>query len=78
MTHVHHTLLEEFPEHKEKLHELKLNDAHFVSLHDKYDQVNEAINKAEAQIENLSDEHLEDLKKERLALKDEINAILSK
>ncbi|WP_321391995.1 YdcH family protein [Emcibacter sp.] len=76
MTHVNHTLIEEFPEYKEKLHELKLNDSHFVGLHDKYDEVNEAINKAEAQIENISDEALEDMKKERLALKDQIHALL--
>ncbi|MFC7050403.1 YdcH family protein [Emcibacter nanhaiensis] len=76
MTHVHHTLIEEFPEYKDKLHELKVNDPHFVALHDDYDKVNEAINKAESQIENLSDESLEDLKKERVALKDQIYALL--
>lgn len=76
MTHIHHTLAEEFPEHIEKLHNLKMNDQHFVKLHAEYDDVNEEINKAEAGLKPMSDAALEDLKKNRLRLKDEIAKLL--
>lgn len=76
MTHIHHTLAEEFPEHIQKLHDLKINDQHFVKLHTEYDEVNQEINKAEAGLQAMSDTALEDLKKNRLRLKDEIAKLL--
>lgn len=77
MTHIHHTLAEEFSEHLDKLHDLKMNNPHFVKLHSQYDRTNEEINKIEAQIEASSDDFLEDLKKNRLRLKDEIYAMIT-
>ena len=38
-----HDLAHEFPEHKDKLHALKLENAHFVHLKSQYDDVNHQI-----------------------------------
>ena len=66
----HHPLIEEFPEHKDKIHELKVNNNHFRRLAFEYEGIDKAIVRAEQGIEILGDSYLETLKKERLALKD--------
>ena len=76
MTHVPHELHEEFPEHADRIHELKVSNAHFAHLADKYHEVNRAIHRAETEVGPTGDFHLEDMKKERLALKDELAGIL--
>jgi len=78
MSHVHHELHEEFPEDSEVLHALKLGDTHFQKLSDKYHDVNREIHRIEANVEAASDFRLEDLKKERLHLLDEISHIVSR
>ena len=77
MTHVPHELAEEFPEHKDKMHELKMSNHHFGNLSDEYHKVNREIHRIEAEAEAASDEYTEDLKKKRLLLKDEIQEILN-
>jgi uncharacterized protein YdcH (DUF465 family) len=77
MSHVPHELHEEFPNHAETLHKLKTTDAHFARLSDEYHVVNREIHRIEAEIEPTSDEVLEDLKKKRLHLKDQIAAMLA-
>lgn len=72
----HHPLLKEFPEHKEKMHELKLNDKHFESLTEKYENLDKRIFRIESEEEVLDDFSLEKLKKERLKLKDEIHNMI--
>jgi uncharacterized protein len=76
MTHVPHELHEEFPEAGEALHRLKLENAHFAKLADEYHQVNREIHRIEADVEPASDQRAEDLRKRRLALKDEVAKIL--
>ena len=77
MSHTPHELSEEFPEHHEKLHELKLSDAHFNKLSDEYHEVNRQIHRYEAGVEATSDFHMEDLKKKRLNLIDQISTIVN-
>ncbi|MFN3703408.1 YdcH family protein [Thermomonas sp.] len=72
-----HDLAHEFPEHKDKLHALKLENAHFVHLKSQYDDVNHQIRLFEEGVKVASDEHLEALKKQRLHLKDQIAAMLA-
>jgi uncharacterized protein len=50
MSHTPHDLHVEFPEHADKLHELKLGNAHFVVLADRYHEVNHAIHRAETNL----------------------------
>lgn len=76
MPHTPHELAEEFPNDHEKLHELKLSNAHFNKLSDDYHEVNREIHRIEAEVEAASDETLETLKKQRLLLKDQIAQLL--
>ncbi len=77
MSHVPHELHEEFPEAADALHTLKTNDAHFVRLADEYHTVNREVHRIETNVEPAADAVLEDLKKKRLYLKDQIAAMLA-
>ena len=78
MSHTPHELADEFPQDRELIHRLKVEDAHFARLADDYHTVNRAIHRIESEVEAASDERAEALKKERLALVDRIAAILTK
>ncbi|MEM9631409.1 MAG: YdcH family protein [Pseudomonadota bacterium] len=77
MSHVPHELHEEFPETTETLRALKANDAHFSRLADEYHAINREVHRIETNVEPASDEVLENLKKKRLHLKDQIAALLA-
>jgi hypothetical protein len=72
----HHDLTHEFPEYKERIHELKISDPHFAKLHEEYEDIDKEIYRIEQQIETPSDEYTEQLKKKRALLKDELYALL--
>ncbi|MEO1207578.1 MAG: DUF465 domain-containing protein [Pseudomonadota bacterium] len=78
MSNVPHELAAEFPEYKERIHELKTSDAHFARLFDEYHVANREVHRVEAAGLNVTDEHYEDLKKKRLKLKDELYEMLCK
>lgn len=71
-----HDLIHELPEHRERIHELKTSNAHFAKLFDKYHDVDHQVRRIEEGIETPSDEFTEELKKERLHLKDELFNII--
>lgn len=77
MSHVPHELADEFPELKERIHDLKVSNTHFSRLADDYHKLNREIHRVEAAGVNVDDPTFEDLKKKRLALKDEIFAMLN-
>ena len=77
MSHVPHELHEEFPEQGDILHNLKVSNAHFGKLADEYHLVNREIHRIESEVTPASDETLENLKKQRLHLKDEIAALIA-
>jgi uncharacterized protein YdcH (DUF465 family) len=72
MSHVLHDISAEFPDDTAILHELKLSDAHFRALSDSYHEINREIHRIETSLEPASDERLEDLKKQRLAMLDDV------
>jgi len=72
-----HSLVNELPEFKERIHELKQSDMHFHRLFNEYHDVDKDIHRIESGAENTSDDYLEGLKKQRLHLKDELFAILN-
>lgn len=78
MSNTPHELADEFPNDHALLHDLKMKDAHFVTLADRYHEVNGEIHRIEAEIETPSDQYAETLKKQRLALVDEIAGILAR
>lgn len=74
----HHDLAHELPELKDRIHELKLSDRHFAKLFDEYDDLDHQIRRCETGVEVHADDFVEELKKKRLALKDELFHILKK
>lgn len=72
----HHDLVHEFPEHKEKIHELKISNAHFRKLFDEYHDVDHHVHAAEVDAEPTNDEHLNEMRKKRVQLKDELYSLL--
>ena len=74
----HHPLVTEFPEFHDQLHELKMKDNYFAHLMEKYEEIDKHVYRIEDGTEPTSDEYVEGLKKQRLALKDEIFQMLNK
>lgn len=71
-----HDLHHEFPEHHDTIHELKMNNAHFKKLFDEYHDVEHEVHRIEEGVENTSDQYLEERKKSRLFLKDQLYAMI--
>ena len=69
---LNHDIAHEFPEHQEKIHNLRTTDAHFAKLFTEYDEDNYAIKKYELGGAVITEEALEELKKKRLNAKDQI------
>ena len=72
----HHPLTAEFPDHRDTIHRLKLENAHFQKLMEKYERVDKEVFRFEEGIETPEDAVLNEAKKQRLELKDEIFAML--
>ena len=73
----HHDLAHEFPEHKQRLHELKLASPEFKQLYDEYQALDKEIYRIEENIKTPSDDYAEELKKNRVRLKDRLYGILT-
>jgi uncharacterized protein YdcH (DUF465 family) len=77
VSHVPHELPEAFPDQIEIMHDLRASNAHFARLAEDYHALNRDIHRAETNIEPTSDFRLEDMKKQRLALLDEIAGMVN-
>ncbi|WP_111670317.1 YdcH family protein [Algoriphagus litoralis] len=71
-----HPLTEEFPEFEAKIHELKAENEHFKKLFEAYDEVDHEIYRIESDAEPASDETANQLRINRLRLKDELYFML--
>lgn len=71
-----HDILHEFPELKEKVHELKVSNVHFKKIFDEYHEVDHQIHSIETGAVVSSDDHLTELRKHRVHLKDSIFQLL--
>ncbi len=67
-----HDILHEFPDKAEKIHELKVGNAHFRKIFDEYHEVDHAIHSHESGAQATTDEYLTVLRKQRIHLKDSI------
>lgn len=67
-----HQLTTEFPEFETKINDLKINNGHFKKLFESYDELDHEIYRVESDAEPASDEVLNNLRLERVKLKDEI------
>jgi uncharacterized protein YdcH (DUF465 family) len=71
-----HPLARDFPEHKDKIHQLKLSNSHFARLNEQYEEVDKAVIRLEMGVEHASDADLDAQKQKRVRLKDELYALL--
>ena len=67
-----------FPEFRDKITELKSTDPQFIRLFDQHNALDQKIKNMEAAITPATHDEIETRKKEKLALKDQIYAILMK
>lgn len=72
-----HDILHEFPEMKDKVHELKVSDAHFRKIFDEYHELDHEIHSIESGAHATDDAHMNELRLKRVHLKDEIYAMLT-
>ena len=67
-----------FPEYRDLITQLKTTDAHFARLFDKHNALDQKIRNMETHVEPGTHEEIETLKKEKLAIKDQLYAVLRK
>ena len=67
-----------FPEFRGLITKLKTEDSHFARLFDKHNELDHKIKAMEAGVERTASVEIENLKKEKLRLKDEMYEILRK
>lgn len=65
-----------FHEHRELITQLKNDDHHFRRLFDEHNELDERITRLDERIELASDQEIEELKKRKLHLKDELYGII--
>ncbi|WP_367850246.1 YdcH family protein [Rhodoferax sp. WC2427] len=73
---LNHDLAHEFPQLIGKMRSLKLSSSRFLHLFNDYDAVNNAITKIEQDGGAIADEAMENMKKKRLKIKDDIYQML--
>lgn len=71
-----HDLFHEFPDLEQKIAALRENDPEFARLMDQYDSLDARVRNIEELGTPVADETIEDLKKERLHLKDALYDML--
>lgn len=71
-----HDLVHELPESREAIHMLKTGSTHFAKLFDEYHELDHEIYRIESGAVHTSDEYLEERKKRRLHLKDQLYSMI--
>lgn len=72
----HHPLMNDFPELRETLHELRQSDNHFARIAGEYEELDKLICRVEDGVEMLDDDSLTSLKLQRVSLKDDVARML--
>jgi uncharacterized protein len=69
-----------FPEYRDLITQLKTSDLHFRHLFDQHNELDHKIRNLEGHVDHTHARHeeIEDLKKEKLRLKDQLYGILQK
>jgi len=73
-----HSIHHEFPEQHDLIEKLMVEDLHFKKLVDEYNQLDKDIRSLELNGAPIEDLTLEQMKKRRIQLKDEVYTILQK
>lgn len=77
MSNTPHELVEEFPQLADRMRQMRAENPRFSKLFDDYHAVNRAIHRAETNVEPTDDLHMEEMRKQRMVLKDEIYGMLT-
>lgn len=78
MTVEHHPLTKDFPDLRERIHAMKVKgDAHFGRLEKQYEDLDKQIVRVENGIERTDATALEQLKQQRVHLKDQLYKLLT-
>lgn len=67
-----------FPEYRDLITDLKNSDTRFQRLFDKHNTLDQTIQNMEARLEAATHEQIENLKKEKLLIKDQLYVLLRK
>lgn len=67
-----------FPEYRDLITKLKTEDAHFERMFEKHNELDQKIKNMESHLESGTHEEIENLKKQKLHIKDELYQILRK
>ena len=73
----HHDLIHEFPELRDRIHELKIGDAHFRKLFDEDHALTRSIENMENEVTPVATHTEEQAKVRRLHLKDALYCMLN-
>ncbi len=76
MTVEHHNLVHDFPELKDRIHELKMGNAHFRRLFEEYHEVTRSVENMENEVTPVATAAEETAKLRRVHLKDELYKML--
>ncbi|MFZ4380922.1 MAG: YdcH family protein [Sandarakinorhabdus sp.] len=78
MSHLPEDLRDIFPDKADRLRVLKETDRHFRSLADRYAALDDEIRRSETGVAPaMDDNHAEELKRQRLAVLDQIAAVVN-
>jgi len=78
MSHTSHELAEEFPGRIDTIHDLKTKTRYFARLAEEYHRINRTIHRAETGVEPTDPTRKTNLRKCRVALKDDIAKLLDR
>ncbi len=67
-----------FPEYRDLISELKASDRYFLNLFEKHNSLDQQIKNMESRLEPGTPDEIEVLKKKKLAIKDDLYALLQK
>ncbi len=76
MSNTPHDITEEFPDQRDRITKLKTSSGRFARLAEEYNELNRAIHRIETRVEPTSEDVEEELKRQRVRLKDEIAQML--
>jgi len=76
LSHTPNELIDMFPEHAGKIHQLKTEDGEFARIFDEYHEVTREIHRGETNVEPMDDFRMAELRKRRLQMIDRVTAII--
>ncbi len=72
-----HDLLHEFPEHAQRIADLRESDGEFRALMEEYHWLDAQVRNLEERDQPVADDHMDALKRRRVQLKDRLYGLLS-